>query len=403
MHLLDNYSQTFLTTNQERNDKQRENFRIGTFSLVNSKLNMGIQNTGDIPINITRLWVQNTTTSGDWFRTYTVNTSVSPGATASNIGQSLPLYINSANSYNIKLVTDRGNSQQFALNSANSAPLNMQLLALPPTVASGFQSQLVMIVTNNGSSTLTNIAPAPLPPPTGSASCTAGQVNPSSYNILVPGQTAVFTWVVKAKAPVDNWSCTYTASLQNGYPGQSVQATITVNAIQLSSTTFAQNSGILTLNYTTFGWTVGNQWNTGWSMQAHTATVFKLNMTNNNATATTNLYISKNSQILVLDNQGANSVPFFIVNTTSSLSPLGVQPYSGCNGVNDYCVSLPYGKQVTLYFAAKSQGANSIQSGLNSGHEGAAFLLIYGKYSTSQGASGSLYGQNLPYMGFEFS
>src|SRR5207249_9429691 len=179
-------------TNQERNYKQRENFRIGTVSLINSKLKMGIQNTGDIPINITRLWIQNTTTS-DWFRTYTVNTSVSPGATASNIGQSIPLYIDSAKSYNIKLVTERGNSQQFALNTANSAPLNMQLLALPPTVASGFQSQLVMIVTNNGSSTLTNIAPAPLPPPTGSASCTAGQANPSGHNILVPGQTAVYT------------------------------------------------------------------------------------------------------------------------------------------------------------------------------------------------------------------
>ncbi len=401
MHLLDSYSQTFLSTNQDRSNKQRENFKIATFSLVNSKLNIGVQNAGDIPINITRLWVQNTTAT-DWFQTYTINTSVSPGTTVSNIGLSLPLYINSANSYNIKLVSERGNSQQFAVNSANSAPLNIQLLALPPNVASGFQSQLVMILTNNGSGTLTNIAPAPLPPPTGSASCTAGQVNPSSYNILAPGQTAVFTWAVKAKASFDGFSCTYTASLQNGYPGQSVQATITVNAIQLSSTTFAQNSGIIVLNFTTFQWTQGGQWNTGWSIPGNQYTVFKLNMTNNNATTSTNLYLSKNTEIVLKDTQSAATTPYFIVNATT-LSPLGIQSYSGCNGVNDYCISLPYGKQVTLYFAASQQGGTTMKKVQASSTEAMAFIVVYGKFSTSQGAPGSLYGQNLPYIGIEFS
>ncbi|OLD31782.1 MAG: hypothetical protein AUI61_04185 [Thaumarchaeota archaeon 13_1_40CM_2_39_13_2] len=403
MHLLDSYSQTFLSTGQERSDKQRENFKIATFSLVNSKLNIGVQNTGDIPINITRLWIQNTTTT-DWFQTYSIKINVPPGTTASNVGQSVPLYINSANSYNIKLVTERGNSQQFSVNSPNFAPLNIQLLALPPNVASGFQSQLIMIVTNNGSSTLTNLSPAPLPSPTGSASCAAGPVSPTSYNTLPPGQTAVFSWTVKATAPADGWSCKYTASLQNGYPGQSVQATITVSAIQLSSTTFAQNSGILTLNYTTMAWTQGGSWNTGWSVPGNTATILKLNVTNNNATTNTNLYLSKNSQILLVDTQGSTTTPLYIVTNASSLSPLAVNPYT-CGGPNDYCISLPYGKQVTLYFAAGQQqgGTGTMKKVPGPGHEAVAFLVVYGKYSTSQSTSGSLYGQSLPYMGFEFS
>ena len=402
MHLLDNYSQTFLTTNQERNDKQRENFKIATFSLVSSKLNMGIQNTGDIPINITRLWVQNTTASGDWFRTYTVNTVVSPGATASNIGQSLPLYIDSAKSYNIKLVTERGNSQQFAVNSPSSAPLNIQLLALPAATPSGLTAELVMIVTNNGSSTLTNISPEqPFnPPPTGSALCTYGTAKPPKYDVLPPGGTATFTWdVVVSGQPND--SCTFTANIKNGYPGNTATAKFTVTTLKVTSTDWATNTGIMTIQYTSFQWSQGNnQWNKSWQLSKSNPTVFSLNVTNNNATSGSNFYMSSKTSLVFHQIGNSGDLQFFVVNGVdiTGSTPTINTPYT-CTGppTDDFCVNIPPKGWKIVYFGAKTSSGTTVGSFPSTGQD-LAYLAVFGKYASSQSASGNEYAQNLPYI-----
>ena len=399
MHLLDNYSQTFLSTNQERNDKQRENFRIATFSLVSSKLNIGVQNTGDIPINITRLWVQNTTTT-DWFQTYSIKTSIPPGTTASNIGQSIPLYINSANSYNIKLVTDRGNSQQFAVNSPSSAPLNIQLLALPANVPSGLTAELIMIVTNNGSSTLTNIAPVqPFnPPPTGSALCTYGTASPSKYNVLPPGGTATFTWDVVVSGQSNN-SCTFTAGLKNGYPGNTATAKFTVTTIRVTSTDWSTNTGIMTIGYTSFKWSQGNGWNTGWQLKTKEA-VFSLNVTNNNATSGANFYISKQTSLIFHETGNAGDKMWYIsknVDVTTT-PPQISQPYT-CSGSpsDDFCVSIPPQGWKILNFTATVTSGGTVQKFADTGQY-LVYLAMFGKFSSSQSAPGNEYAQNLPYI-----
>ncbi|MGI0069666.1 MAG: LamG-like jellyroll fold domain-containing protein, partial [Nitrosopumilaceae archaeon] len=182
MNVLNGYNQSVLVKNQQMQDVSKEKFQISNVLVSGSKLNMTVANTGTLPITFTKIWVQNTSaTATDWTHSYVPSNSfVVPGGTLSNIGQNIPLSIKSTNSYNIKLVTSRGNAQQVAMNSAGSVPLNIQMMFLPPTVSSGFTSELMMVVINNSTGTLTNITPSSLPSPTygagnsGNLVCTAG-------------------------------------------------------------------------------------------------------------------------------------------------------------------------------------------------------------------------------------
>ncbi len=159
MNTLDKYNQTVLGKNQQNLDIGKEKFQVASVGFVNNKLNITVTNTGSLPINFTKIWIQNKTAT-DWVRSYVpANNFVGPGATLKNIGQNIATDAKSTLSYHIKLVTSRGNVQEFDVNSANSAPLNIQLLALPPTVPSGFTTKLVMLVTNNSTGILVNLVP----------------------------------------------------------------------------------------------------------------------------------------------------------------------------------------------------------------------------------------------------
>src|SRR5260370_24244639 len=159
MNILDKYNQTVLGTNQQSLDTSKEKFQVNSAAIVNNKFNITVINTGSLPINFTKIWVQNTT-ANDWISSYAPKTKVvTPGGILYNIGQNIPLNALSTNSYHIKLVTFRGNTQEFNVNSVGSAPLNIQFYTFPSAVPSGFTTELVMIVTNNQSSTLTNLSP----------------------------------------------------------------------------------------------------------------------------------------------------------------------------------------------------------------------------------------------------
>ncbi|MDE1764487.1 MAG: hypothetical protein KGH88_09665, partial [Thaumarchaeota archaeon] len=183
MGILNNYNQSVLTKNQQLSDVNKEKFQISSVTVPNSKLNITIVNTGSLPINFTKIWIQNTTTT-DWVRSYVpTHNFVAPGSVLTNIGQNSGVYINPANSYNVKLVTSRGNTQQFTVNSPNTSPLNLQLLAMPPTTPTGFKTQLVMIVTNNSTGTLINVSPrTPTLVSHNATSCNVGVVSPTKIN-----------------------------------------------------------------------------------------------------------------------------------------------------------------------------------------------------------------------------
>ena len=402
MGILDNYNQSVLTKNQQLSDVNKERFQISSVTVPNSKLNITVANTGSVPINFTKIWIQNTTSSAttDWVRSYVPTQSfVTPGGVLTNIGQSVDVI--PSNSYNVKLVTSRGNTQQFALNSISSAPLNIQLYAMPSAVVSGFKTQLVMIVTNNGSSLLTNVTPSALLAPSGTATCNAGTVNPARYASLPPGGTAVFNWDVTASISGSSTStCTYTLTqpLQNGYH-QTVQTTIVAQPISFTETLLAQNTGILTLNYSTFRFTQsGGQysgtWFTGWNFTASRDTAFSVNMTNNNSTG--DFYVSSYSQIYYTRTGASNTGSFYIVNSVTPGSTISQSAY--CGGSGDWCLKIPSGKTATLYFGSQNSREGTANGRLNQADTYMTNMLLYGKFATSSSSAGTKYAQSLPYI-----
>ncbi len=413
MNTLDQYNQAVLSVNHQSQNQNNEKFQVTSATFVNNKFNITLVNTGSLPISFTKLWIVNTTAlSSDKVYYYSLtNSFVTPGGILKNIGQSVSCppsptcSFMTTPSYHIKLVTSRGNTQEFNINSISSTILNLQLLTMPPTVPSQFTTQLVMIVANNSTGVLANVIPqtpqiVTSGPSASTATCTLGALSPTSYPTLQVGQVALFTWPLTISGNPGQ-ICTYTAQLQGS--SQTVQATVTSTVVSLvPATTYSQYSGIMTINYTSFRWTQGNTWNPNWSFPSLTTTDFKLNFTNNNNTAGGyNLWVSKYSQLMLFptivppDNKVVPK-PFFIVGSIVLNPTLGITPYI------DNSTGVPnQGGTTTLYFGASTAGGASQEpSGtLTANTPYYGMLEIYGKFTkNSLDASGGSYAQSVPYV-----
>ena len=396
MNLLEKFNQSVLVRTEESIDRGKEDFDVVRVSVVNDKLNITVQNSESLPVHLTRLWAENMTASDAVFK-YDIDEVVSSGRTVTDIGQNIAFNVDNADSYNIKLVTERGNSQQFTLNSASSAPLNIQLLAIPPTVPSGFKTQLVMTVTNNGSGILTNLVPVLSPVGSPTATCTPDPVSQSNYDTLAPGSTAIFSWAVKVTGTKDAQTCKYRAQLQNGYPNNFAEATITNTKVTLSATDYAAHAGVLTIDYTSFRWAQTNSWESGWQF-LNGKIGFSITLANNNQTEGYKLWISENSQ-LFFQAAGGTAAPtsFYIVNSVN-LVPGGATVSKYTPDSNQSIANK--GGTAILYFGSKLQGSkpqgNTIQD-MPAG-EYVGFIVMYGKFAINQDDTGSQYAQTIPFV-----
>lgn len=420
MGILNNFNQSVLVKNQQLTDVDKEKFQISSVTVPNGKLNITVSNTGGLPIQFTKVWIQDNSVTDAVSSYIPKNNFVSQGGVLTNIGQNMAT-ISPSDTYDIKLVTSRGNSQQFTMNSGGGSPLNIQMMFLPPTVTDGFQSELMMVVINNSTSTLTNVTPSPLPAPTygnntGNLSCTASPVTPSKYATLEPGNAAFFEWVVTATSGNPGDTCTYKLQqpLQNGYlQSVSPSSPLTIAAVSLSSTTYALNSGVLTMTYTSFKWIQGTNWNVDWSLPNGKVTDFQITMTNNNQTAGGyNLWLSRNSQLMLFPttpppNNKVVPTPYFIVScVTQTAGP-------GCNN-GPFCSTPPcitpyadnstgmpnQGGSRTLYFGASSAGGGIQQwsGSLQPTTEYYGSLVIFGKFTKNPNDASGKYAQNLPFL-----
>ena len=251
MHLLDNYAQSFFAVNQERSDSQKEQFKVTAVSLINNKFNITVQNTGTIPLNITRLWVQNTTTT-NWVAKYQTGYTVPPGTTIDSIGTDIPLNVRSTNSYDVKLVTSRGNVEEFNVGSSSNTPLALQLFVLPTTVPSGFTTTILLGVTNNMSNTATlaNIIPNLSVIPMGASASLVSGPQPTVYKSLQYGSTAYFQWTYTISGNVGT-SVEFNATIQNAYPQNYVLSAVTINTVSAAgqSQTSLQSRGLSPLGF----------------------------------------------------------------------------------------------------------------------------------------------------------
>ena len=249
VNLLETLNDEIVTKNIDVQNKFKESFEISSINIVNGKFNLTLQNTGDLPINIARLWVNNVTDNTWPLQNFTINKLTTPSETITNIGQDIPLYAVDNQAYSMKLVTQRGNSKDFSINSPSDQPIDIKLIALPQTVSDGFLTTLLMTVTNNmtNNNVLLNIVPQlSTPQTTGTASYVLiSNADPAKYGTLAKGDTVYFTWTYEISGDVGN-TVSFTGSLQNGYPQNTATTSVTVNDVllaQQSSTTLALNSG----------------------------------------------------------------------------------------------------------------------------------------------------------------
>jgi len=237
VNLIEQLNNEVITKAMEMQDLTKERFEISNVKIDGGKFNLTIYNTGELPINFTRIWVNNVTDSTWPLQNFTVNKIATPKQTITNIGQELNLQALESQAYSIKLITHRGNAEEFFINAPNQEPLDLKLLALPETVSDGFRTTLLLTVTNNmtKNNVLLNIKPIMnTPQVTGSGTYTLiSDMNPSQKSTLDKGDTGYFTWTYEISGTLND-SVIFTTSLQNGLPQNTASATVTINDVLLS-------------------------------------------------------------------------------------------------------------------------------------------------------------------------
>jgi len=228
MNSLEKFNQQVLVENTATVNQGDETFDTVKAETVNNKFNITVQNTGSLPISITRLWIQNKTDSSWGTYKYDINIPVSPGEVASNIGQNLDLYTMDTQGYEIKLTTERGSVVEFLINSLTQESLGMKLAPTPDTIPTDFTTTVIYQVVNNstGKNMLLNLQPQLSTSGTADPTYISGPT-PASYPSLARGDTATFVWVYKLTGD-DGTSTTFNATLTNAKQGNWATATVTV-------------------------------------------------------------------------------------------------------------------------------------------------------------------------------
>jgi hypothetical protein len=229
MNLLSNFANSIVTKNQADADANHESFQISKATTSNNQFNIIVQNTGNIALNITRLYILNKTDVSWGTHKYFINQVVYPGHPSPNLAQGLSLIAKAGQGYDIKLVTTRGNTKEFFVNSASQEPLFMQLYTLPSSGPTNFNTTLLYAVTNNmtNGGMLTNVQPIMTPTNTTAQAVMLSGPTPTSYPLLPTGDTAFFQWKYKITGS-SGQTANFKASLMNPFLNNNVSQNVTI-------------------------------------------------------------------------------------------------------------------------------------------------------------------------------
>lgn len=225
MNMLDNYAQNIVVKDAEEREIIKEKFEVTKARIeTNNKFNVTVFNSGNIPVNVTKMWVTKTNVASPTPNYYTINKVIPPSSSLKDIGQDISFIASTSDTYDVKLITERGNSLSFSTNSDVTANLYTNLHAVPSTVSNGFTTAITLEVVNTltDNDILTSISPSVT---CGSKLTYVSGPTPSSIDTLERGDIAIFRWVYTANG-ADGDSTTCSAVLRSG--GTSV-GTITIN------------------------------------------------------------------------------------------------------------------------------------------------------------------------------
>jgi len=296
MNLIGNLAESITITQVQDQNRQNEEFKISHVHVDNNEFNLTVTNTGTIPINITRMWAQNMT-DPLWNQTnHKLNELVSPGGSVSNIGVGTGLVALNSESYDLQLVTERGNSINTQILSVSGQPLEMILFSNSNSPLSDQEVTLLYAVKNNltEGSVIRSLVPQMDITKTGTATAQIqGQVTPASVEGLDPGETAFFQWTYLVTGN-NGEKIAFTASLLNGVAGNNVTSTSTIDVAPIAESSINEvlggQVGILSMNFTSFEacepaaadcTSDGTGWERAWEVEASTEYLWRVNMTNN--------------------------------------------------------------------------------------------------------------------------
>jgi len=381
----------------ESYDQLRENFKITDIRIDEGKFNLTIQNTGELPINFTRLWVNNVTDNLWPLQNFTVNKISSPGQVLYNVGQNLNLYALESQSYTLRLITERGNSFNVQVSSPQDKVLEMNLFSTPRSVLTVQNVTIWYGVTNNltDGSILQLITPQIEDPPdtTGGASAIYqdGPI-PATKESLTPGDTAFFKWIYRVTGS-EGETVIFNATINNAKQGNYVTEPVEFVNIELGSVVLAQNAGLLQVDYKSLEWAQGtNDWSVGWSLGNNIDTVWRINITNNDPADT---FYFGDDTALVMTRVASASTSVFYIGNSATTNPLTLNAYT------DLSQNISPGQELRVYFGATQPGGTAIentpaQTGINQSP-----ILVFGMMCNGGGCPGSgiTYGQTIPFLG----
>jgi len=233
--IMGNFSEALITEESRLKDKQSEAFQITSidFTAAN-KLDVVIKNTGQIPLKITTLYIDEMGVN-DVVNKTTINKTISPGSSFDFLSESIDIDIDPTKGYNLKLITSRGETQTFYLNSASQEPLDIRLIVLPDRIPTGFDTTLIMVVVNNMSNNNPLINLTPIEPACSGICEKLSGPTPLTYDTLNAGDIAIFEWSYALVGNGDD-SITFTSGIENGFPGNTDSKTVTIKTVELSET-----------------------------------------------------------------------------------------------------------------------------------------------------------------------
>lgn len=236
---MGNYSELLISEESRLNEKKQEVFEVQSITNNSaSKLDGVIKNTGEIPVKLTTLWIDEQGVN-DVVQKFTLDSAISPGNSV-NLINLVDYTIDPAKGYNMKVVSSRGEVNSFYVNSPNQQPLDLRLDSLPKTIPDEFESTLLLSVRNNmtNDNLLMNLKPVdPLTIVPNDVNTIVTKVDgpiPASYPSLKPGETAVFKWTYTVKGDTDDYA-EFTAQLENGFAGNTATDRITIGEIKLAT------------------------------------------------------------------------------------------------------------------------------------------------------------------------
>jgi len=419
MDLLENLAYNVDAKQDTNLNRQNEAFEITAVSIDNNEFNLTVTNTGNLPINITRMFVKNMTDS-TWNQTkHEIKKLIPPGVSVSKIGEGVGLSALDSESYDLKLVTERGNSLNTQMLSASGQPLEMILYTSPANPLTGQNVTLLYSVKNNltKGSIIHTLVPDFRPPiTTGSATAQLkGSVMPASVEGLKPGESAFFKAIYYVEGG-NTEKITFNATIAGATAGNFVSDTTVIDIPPVSESAINEilggQVGIIAMNFTSFEACIpggpvnqdcrsnSSDWTRAWNLTRSESYLFRLNFTNNGAFP---IIIEKATHLLginVKTGGGANPPAPFFIRADSNILLEDPGAYV------DLTKTLPANPdiQTPFYFGSKNPGEGAIQKTDTNAQIVSVFVILFG-YEDSDGISGKTpgdteYAQTLPFQAY---